>query len=183
MINKKILILVFGILLSSYFTVYAENIFQGKQSDEPMEITSDRMEAFNEKKLVVFSGHATVTQGKNILKSDKLLLYYKTETDSKEKIGSIETEKAGELERIEAQGNVSFTQGSRTARSDEAVYYRDTHKIVMTGNALLNEGKNFIKGDRVIVYLNENKGVVESSTQKQVKAIIYPQDTKKAGTK
>ena len=69
------------------------------------------------------------------------------------------------------------------ARGDEAVYYRDSNKIVMTGNAVLNEGKNFIKGDRVIVYLNENRGVVESNTQKQVKAIIYPQERKKAGIK
>ena len=103
MINKKIFILVLSVFLLSAFTVYAENIFQDKQSDEPMEITSDRMEAFNEKKLVIFSGHATVTQGKNVLKADKLLLYYKNEPDKKEKIGSIETEKAGELERIEAR--------------------------------------------------------------------------------
>ncbi|PKN06272.1 MAG: lipopolysaccharide transport periplasmic protein LptA, partial [Deltaproteobacteria bacterium HGW-Deltaproteobacteria-7] len=50
---------------------------------------------------------------------------------------------------------------------------------VMTGNAVLSEGKNSIKGDRVIVFLNENRGIVESNTQKQVKAIIYPQDKKK----
>jgi lipopolysaccharide export system protein LptA len=178
MINKYFYILALSVFLLSSFSVYAENIFQGKQSDEPMEITSDRMEAFNEKKLVVFSGHAMVTQGKNVLKADKLLLYYKNEPGKKEKIGSIETEKAGELEKIEARGNVSLTQGNRVANGDEAVYYRDTNKIVMTGNAVLNEGKSFIKGDRVIVYLNENRGVVESNSQKQVKAIIYPQDRK-----
>jgi len=69
------------------------------------------------------------------------------------------------------------------ATGEEAVYFRETNKVILTGNAVLNEGKNLIKGDRVIVYLNENRGIVESSSQKQVKAIIYPQDRKKTGTK
>jgi lipopolysaccharide export system protein LptA len=53
----------------------------------------------------------------------------------------------------------------------------------MIGNATLKDGKNFIKGDRVIVFLNENRGIVEGNTQKQAKAIIYPNDVKKIGTK
>jgi lipopolysaccharide export system protein LptA len=46
---------------------------------------------------------------------------------------------------------------------------------------MLSEGKNSIKGDRVIVFINENRGVVESNSKKQVKAIIYTQEKKKAG--
>jgi len=75
-----------------------------------------------------------------------------------------------------------LSQGKRTATGDEAVYFRDSNKVIMTGNAMLKEGKNIIRGDRVIVFLNENRGTVESNTQKQVKAIIYPQEKKKAET-
>jgi lipopolysaccharide export system protein LptA len=185
MINKKNYILVLFVLLLSVSSVYAENIMPGK-SDEPMEITSNRMEAFNEKKLIVFSGNAKVTQSNSVLKSDKLLLYYKNEADKtgkKDKIGTIETEKTGDLEKIEAKGNVSLTQEGRVATGDEAVYFRESNKVVMTGNAMLKEGKNSIRGDRVTVFLNENRGIVESNTQTQVKAIIYPQDKKKSGIK
>jgi lipopolysaccharide export system protein LptA len=180
MINNRIYIALLIFLLTAS-CVYADNNFISKQSDEPLEITSNRMEAFNENKLVVFSGNAIVTQGKKVLKSDKLLLYYKKEPDKKEKVGSIETERAGDLEKIEAKGNVSLTQGERIASGDEAVYFRDSGKIIMTGNAMLSEGKNSIKGDRVIIFLNEDRGVVESNTKKQVKAVIYPQEKKKAG--
>lgn len=183
MIKKNCFTLILLVLLLVSFRAYAENAFPGRQSDDPIEITSDRMEAFNDKKLVVFSGHATVVQGKSVLKSDKLFLYYKNEANKKDKAGTIETDKAGDLERIEAKGNVSLTQGERVATGEEAVYFRETNKVILTGNAVLNEGKNLIKGDRVIVYLNENRGIVESSSQKQVKAIIYPQDRKKTGTK
>ncbi len=181
MIDKKFYIFVLFFVFLFPYRVCADNNLISKQSDEPMEITSNRMEAFNEKKLVVFSGNATATQGSNVLKADQLLLYYKKDPEKKEKIGSIETERTGDLEKIEAKGNVSLTQGKRVATGDEAIYYRDSNKIIMTGNAVLNEGKNSIRGDRVIVFLSENRGIVESNTQKQVKAIIYPQEKKKAG--
>lgn len=183
MINKYLYLIVILVVFLFPGLSTADNNPIVKPSDEPMEITSSRMEAFNEKKLVVFSGNATATQGGNVLKADQLLLYYKKDPDKKEKIGSKEIEKSGDLEKIEAKGNVSLTQGKRVATGDEAIYYREGNKIILTGNAVLREDKNSIKGDRVIVYLNENKGVVESNTtQKPVKAIIYPQERKKTGS-
>jgi lipopolysaccharide export system protein LptA len=180
MINIKEYLFILFVLLTTSLA-YAENKLFNKQSDEPIEITSNRMEAFNEKKLIVFSGNAIAKQGNKVLKADKLNLYYKKEPDKKVKVGTTETEGTGNLEKIEAKGNVSLTQGERVATGDEAIYLRDSGKVIMTGNPVLNEGKNSIKGDRVIVFLNEERGVVESNTKKQVKAIIYPQEKKKAG--
>jgi len=179
MINIKEYLFILFVLLTTSIA-YAENKLFNKQSDEPIEITSNRMEAFNEKKLIVFSGNAIAKQGNKVLKADQLNLYYKKEPDKKVKIGTTETEGTGDLEKVEAKGNVSLTQGGRTATGDEAIYLRDSGKVIMTGNPVLSEGKNSIKGDRVIVFLNEDRGVVESNTKKQVKAIIYPQEKKKA---
>ena len=178
MINIKDYLFILFVLLTTSLAC-AENKLFNKQSDEPIEITSNRMEAFNEKKLIIFSGNAIAKQGNKVLKADQLNLYYKKEPDKKVKVGTTETEGTGNLEKIEAKGNVSLTQGERVAIGDEAIYLRDSGKVIMTGNAVLSEGKNSIKGDRVIVFLNEDRGVVESNTKKQVKAIIYPQEKKK----
>ena len=180
MVNIKEYLFILFVLLTTSLAC-AENKLFNKQSDEPIEITSNRMEAFNEKKLVVFSGNAIAKQGNKVLKADQLNLYYKKEPGKKVKVGTTETEGTGDLEKVEAKGNVSLTQGGRTATGDEAIYLRDSGKVILTGNAVLSEGKNSIKGDRVIVFLNENRGVVEGNTKKQVKAIIYPQEKKKAG--
>jgi len=182
MISKINCLFIAVVVLLAALQVHAENNPLIKQSDDPVEITSNRMEAFNEKKLIVFSGNAIATQGNKVLKADQLRLYYKEESGKKSKIGTIETESTGDLEKIEAKGNVSLTQGERVATGDEAVYLRDSNRVVLTGNAMLKDGKNIIKGDRVIVFLNENREIVESNTQKQVKAIIYPQEKKKAGS-
>jgi lipopolysaccharide export system protein LptA len=114
-----------------------------------------------------------------VLKSDKIILYYKKDPEKKDKVGTIETDATGELDRVEAKGNVSLIQGERTALGEEAVFVRESNKVILTGNAVLKEGKNTIRGDRVIVFLNEDRGVVESDSQKQVKAIIYPREKKK----
>ncbi len=177
--NIKVYTFILYIILMMASCVYAETNFIGKQSSEPLEITADRMEAFNEKKLVVFSGKAKVTQGNSVLTSDKLLLYYNKREPDKNKSEILKSDKTGDLEKIEAKGNVSLTQGDRLATGDEGIYLRDGNKIILTGNAVLKEGKNVIKGDKVTVFLNENRGMVESNSQKQVEAVIYPQSKKK----
>ncbi|MBN1613705.1 MAG: lipopolysaccharide transport periplasmic protein LptA [Deltaproteobacteria bacterium] len=145
----------------------------------PIQIVSDRLDAFSEKRVVVFSGNATATQGDRVIKSDHLYLFYrnrsqeKTERDADQQFG-----KKGDLQRIEAKGKVSITEGSRIVTGNEAIYYQDDQKIVMTGNAVMREGDNTIRGDRIIVLLNENRGIVESDPNKRVTATIYPKDSR-----
>jgi lipopolysaccharide transport protein LptA len=107
---------------------------------------------------------------------DRIDVYYK-----KDQIGKNEVEEKSDLEKIEAKGNVSITQGERRATGDEAVYYQDTGQFILTSNALLREGKNSIKGCRIIVYLNENRGKAEACSpekKERVKAVIYPSNKK-----
>jgi lipopolysaccharide export system protein LptA len=179
---KKIFILCTVSILFVFSTVQAkDNAAKTNKlkSREPIEIVSDRMDAFNEKKLVIFSGNAVATQGDKMMKSDQLLLYYKKETGKKDKVGAKEIEGTGDLERIEAKGHVIVTQKERIALGDEAVYLQDSGQIIMTGNASLREGKNLITGDKVIVFVDEDRGTVESDPQKRVKAVIYPQEKNK----
>ena len=56
--------------------------------------------------------------------------------------------------------------------------YSFAQKIVMTGNAVMRQGKNLVQGDKIEVFLNENRGVVEAAENKRVKATIYPAEKK-----
>ena len=184
MIGKKISLLVLLFLFLANNFLYAQDSSDKKnliKKNEPIEIVSDRMEAFNEKKMVIFSGNAKATQGDIILKADQLFLYNKVEPGKKDKAATKEIESSGELDKIEARGNVIITQKERMATGDEAIYQQDTGQMILTGNAILREGKNIITGCKVIVYTNEDHGSVEPCTQgknERVKAIIYPQQNK-----
>jgi lipopolysaccharide export system protein LptA len=146
--------------------------------DEPIQIVSDRLDAYNEKKLVIFSGNAIATKGDITIKADRLLLYYKKDPRVPEKAGAQSIGNTGDLERIEAKGHVTITQGERIVTGDDAVFYQDTQKIIINGNAVMKEGRNIIHGDRIVVYLNEDRGVVEGLEKNRVNATIYPEDRK-----
>jgi lipopolysaccharide export system protein LptA len=67
---------------------------------------------------------------------------------------------------------------SRVVTGDHAIFYQDTQQVIMTGNAVMRDGKNVIRGDRIVVFLDENRGVVESDENKRVTATIYPNEKK-----
>lgn len=182
MILKKIylpvlfLILCCSSLAFAQFNLDKNNLYK---KNTPIQIVSDKMEAFSEKRVVVFSGHAIATQGDIVLKSDRLSFFYKKQAGKKDKVGTQEIDAGGELERVDAKGNFSFTQNERIATGEEAVFYQETGQITLTGNPVLQEGKNTIKGCKVTIFLNENRGKVENCStpekKERVTAIIHPQ--------
>lgn len=188
--KKSVVILLILLLSPVWYALAAEKAGSEKinpDRDKPINITSDRMEAYNEKRLVIFSGNAVAVQGDKTIKSDSIFLYYKkdpneTPSDTGNSVNKVESgdlgRQGGSVEKIEAKGNVRITQEKKIVTGDYAVYYQDSQKIVMTGNAVMREGNNVIRGDKVDVFLDENRGVVESSAGKRVTATVYP-ETKK----
>jgi lipopolysaccharide export system protein LptA len=176
--NIVILFCTISLLLVYSISTAKDNVDKtGKfNSREPIQITADRLDAYNEKKMAVFSGNAVVKQADWVLKTDRLTIFYHKEADKKEKIGGKEIEGTGDLEKIEARGNVVVTQGMRVAVSDEAVYFQDSGQIVMTGNPMIRENKNKVVGCRIIIYLKEDRGTVEKCEGKKVQMEIHPEE-------
>ena len=143
--------------------------------NQPIQVDSDRLEAYNSQRMVVFSGNVVAVQGLRTMHADRLTIYYKD--DKKTSAASAVSEQGyGDIEKMEAKGNVVITEGERVATGDDALFEQDAQKITMTGNAVLKEGKNIIKGNRVIVFLEEDRGVVERGENKRVTATIYPKE-------
>jgi lipopolysaccharide export system protein LptA len=151
--------------------------------NQPIQIQSDRLDAYQEKNLVIFSGHAIATQGDKTIKAERLLIYYKDHPATPEKSSKVDMGTTGDLEKIEAQGQVVITQVNRVVTGDQAVFYQDSQKIVMTGNAVMREGKNMIKGEKIVVLLDEDRSVIEGSERKRVTATIYPNEKKEENPK
>jgi lipopolysaccharide export system protein LptA len=144
------------------------------EKNQPIQIVSDRLDAYNEKRMVVFSGNAVATQGARTIRADRLTLYYKEDRKTAGGQSTAGVEGAGNLERVEANGHVTITEGEQVVTGEEAVFEQDIQKITMTGNAVLREGANIVRGDRIVVFLDENRGVVESAENRRVTATIYP---------
>jgi lipopolysaccharide export system protein LptA len=127
--------------------------------NEPIIITSDRMELDRKKSTVTYRGNVLTVRGDLKMRSDTLS-------------GVIDFEGQG-LKKIVAAGNVRVTQEGRTATGDEAIFDSEKDTITLLGNPVIQQGNSKISGDRVIVYLKEDRGVVEGGSQR-VKAVIFP---------
>jgi len=79
------------------------------------------------------------------------------------------------IDKIIAEGQVVINRNQGgMATTEKAIYYQKDEKVVLTGNPVVKQGKDFVEGDRITIFLKENRTVVESSTNKKVKAIIFP---------
>jgi len=182
-VTKKIFIVsiicVWFISYSGYDVQASEAKKKILPANQPIEISADRLEAYDEKKMVLFTGNAVATQGGRIIKAESLLLHYKKEGQSGRIEGLQSMGGVGELVKIEAKGQVSVSQGDLLVTGENAVYYQDTQKIVVMGGAMMRQVGNVIQGDKIEVFLNENRGVVEAGENKRVKATIYPAEQSK----
>jgi len=127
--------------------------------NEPIIITSDRMELDRKKSTIIYRGNVLTVRGELKMKSDTLS-------------GVIDFEGQG-LKTIVAAGNVRVTQEGRTATGDKAIFDSEQETITLSGNPVIQQGNSKISGDRVIVYLKEDRGVVEGGAQR-VRAVIFP---------
>ncbi len=51
--------------------------------NKPIDIVSDRLDAYQEKDLVQFSGNVIANQGERVIKSDILMVYFKKKAENK----------------------------------------------------------------------------------------------------
>jgi lipopolysaccharide export system protein LptA len=80
------------------------------------------------------------------------------------------------IEKITAQGNVKIIQGDWIAAGDTMDFNADTRIVTLAGNAKAWRDQNMVSGEKIVLYLDEGKSVVESSSREgeRVKAFIYP---------
>ncbi len=133
---------------------------------QAIRISSDKMEAYDQKGSVVFLGNVVAKKGNLIIYADRLEVFYKVKKTADNK-------KKRMLQKIVAQGHLKIVQGRRKATAKEAVYYKPKEKIVLLKNAQVWDGPNSIKGDKIVLYVNESRSVVESSGKDRVEAVVY----------
>ena len=162
----RYLVLALAILLTlggaAFGSEPASNPLGHFSSKEPVNITSDRLEANDISREVKFFGHVVARQADVVIYADEMDLFYQQGTR--------------DIERIEAVGDVRIVQGTRVATSQKGVYYRNEGRIVLTGDPRLHQGQDVVSGDRITVFLNSQRSIVESKNGSRVNAIFHPQE-------
>ncbi len=128
----------------------------------PLVITSDSLEADNKKGIVIFRGNV-IAEEEFLVCSDKLTLG----------LGAAE-----QVDKIVALGDVRILYDNKVAGAERAEYVSESRKLVLTGSAVVVECEDRIQGERIEVFLDEDRAVVDggdSSAGGRVSAFIMPQ--------
>ena len=132
---------------------------KSRLSYQPINITSDRMEADNRNRTVNFLGNVVAKREDMVIFSDRISTFYT---------------KPGKIKKIIARGNVKINQHARIATCQEATFFQPSQKIVLTGKPKVWQGNNIVSGEKIIIFLNEDRIDIEGGKQNRVNAIIYP---------
>jgi len=126
----------------------------------PIDITSDTVEADQKKNSITFKGNVVAKQEDTTLYANTMVVHYDPDTKK--------------LREIIATGNVKIVQLERRATGQRATFDQEENKIVLDGDAVVREGENVLRGERVIYYVNEERSVVEGGKANRVTTTITP---------
>ena len=151
------------------------------KSKEPIVVTSDRLEYDYKSNVVVYHGGVQATQGRLKITSDTLTVTFADGRDGNAapQGGLALGAGSARLREIVAAGTVRIEDGTRWATGGRAVFDQANRTLVLSENPMLHDGANEVGGDRVIVYLDEDRSVVEGG-RKRVKAVLHPDREEKA---
>jgi len=140
--------------------VVGEKAFGFSASRAPIDVVSDTVEANQKENTVTFKGNVVAKQEDNTLFANTLVIRYEAETKR--------------VKEITAIGNVKIVQLDRRATGQMVIFQQDENKIVLDGDAVVREGENEIRGERVIFYVNEERSIVEGGKGGRVNTRITP---------
>lgn len=132
------------------------------RSDKPINITADRMDAFQRENRVIFEGNVVAQQEETYLYARKIVADLAPQ------------EQGGGIRKVVAQDNVKITQNDRVATCDRAEFDHLRRTIELHGNPKIWQGKDWIDGEKVLVQLDQEKMTVVGSEEKRVSAVLHP---------
>jgi lipopolysaccharide export system protein LptA len=156
------------------------NAMQGfsQNRDQPIQIEAASLEMRDKKKEATFSGNVKVVQGDTTMTSKSLVVFYDSTAapgapppaNSKAaKSAPIQSATPGpggssSIRRLEARGSVVVTQKDQVVTGETAVFDTKTNMITMLGGIVLTQGKNVLRGDRLMVDMTTGVSRVESDS-------------------
>ncbi|MGC9062624.1 LptA/OstA family protein [Calditerrivibrio sp.] len=147
--NKGVLVL--------FFLLFSVLIFADEKF--PVNIEADSVKYFGKEQYSLFTGNVKATYKDTKVYSDSMKVVF----DSKK-----------EVEFIYFTGNVKMVKEGMYSLSKEAELKMKDNILVLKGDAKVWQGENYLEGEEVIVYNNDNRVVVNRAENKRVKVIFYP---------
>ena len=155
-------ILIFIFLVNGVFLATFAGVGRGAESTvpvwktgkEPLQVDSRSLETVGNDNLIVFQGDVVARQGDVTLYADRVEVRVDRETRA--------------IRTVRATGSVRIRKADILASGDAADYEAATGVAVLTGNPKVWRDRDVVAGERITLYLAEDRSVVEGA-----RAVIY----------
>ena len=160
---------------SSSFGGFATN------SNAPINIESDSLVVNDAKKTAVFKGNVVAVQGDMEMRTPELEVSYSGQVAGDGKGGT-------QLTHLRAKKKVLLiSQNNQTATSDWADFDVKRQVITIGGNVVVSQGKNIMKGEKLIIDLKTGQSRMETAANSRsgsrVRGVFHPQNKPDAAKK
>ncbi len=153
-------------------------------SSAPVDISADEQEVITSQCKTIFRGSVEVLQDKARMRASMMTVYNRRKTAGKTSSapGPGGNNDCGDVDHVEADGNVFYVTPEQTVRGDHAVYDYATDTIVVTGDVVAVQGQDVARGDRMTIKTKTNDVKMESNAtgrgKTRVRAVLYPDQNK-----
>lgn len=130
-------------------------------SNSPIKIQADKSEYFGNKRVNVFTGNVIAMNDEFTLTSDVVNVYLNKKND---------------IEKIICNGNVNFKTKDIVSISKNAEVSQNSQIAILSGGVKIWQGENILEGEKVTVYYNDNRILVDKGSKKRVTIIFNPEN-------
>ena len=159
------------------------NALQGfsQNRDQPVHIEAATLEVRDKDKEATFSGDVRVKQGDTGMRCKSLVVFYEQDGETADQSKTLQAATPGpggeqRIKRLEARGGVVVTQKDQTATGDLGIFDMKTNTVTLTGNVVMTQGQNVLRGEHLVVDLTSGISRVESNkgSQGRVQGLFLP---------
>ncbi len=162
------------------------NALQGfsQNRGQPVEIDAATLEVRDKDKVATFAGDVHVKQGDTTMRSKSLVVFYEQDTapaaknakaDPAMRTASVGPAGEQRIKRLEARGAVVVNQKDQIVTGDLGVFDMKSNTVTLTGSpVVMTQGKNVLRGERLVVNLTTGVSRVESKNGSRVQGLFLP---------
>jgi lipopolysaccharide export system protein LptA len=163
-----------AIVLALPAAAQSTDIFKGfsaKGKGGPIQVDAATLEIVEQgnERISTFAGGVTVTRGNTTMKAATIKLH--SDKDGKDPNG---------FTLMEATGTVYVNSGNQTVTGTRAVVDNKAQTITLVGNVILSQGKNVIRGERLVIDMATGRARVEQTPGKRIQGVFSPDGLKKS---
>jgi len=155
------------------------NALQGFQQNrgDPVKIEANVLEVRDKDKTAVFAGNVIVNQGDTQMRSKELVVYYES-GGPPSRTAKTQAVAAQQIRRLVANGGVIVTTKDQRATGNVGIYDARANTMTLSGNVVLVQGPNVMRGDRLVVDLTSGLSRLDaegkSTTPGRVHGLFVP---------